>query len=31
MAEQRLADYRRNPTRARPAHEVLKRLSKKSR
>ena len=31
LAEQRLADYRRNPTRARPAHEVLKRLTKKSR
>ncbi len=31
LAEQRLADYRRNPTRAQPAHEVLKRLNKKSR
>ncbi len=31
LAEQRLADYRRNPTRARPAHEVLKRLNKKRR
>lgn len=31
LAEQRLADYRRNPTRARPAHDVLKRLDKKSR
>lgn len=31
LAEQRLADYRRNPTRARPAHDVLKRLGKKSR
>ena len=31
LAEQRLADYRRDPTRARPAHDVLKRLSKKPR
>ncbi|MGH7231219.1 MAG: addiction module protein [Nitrospiraceae bacterium] len=31
LAEQRLADYRRNPTRARPAHDVLKRLGKKRR
>ncbi len=31
LAEQRLADYRRNPTRVQPAHEVLKRLNKKSR
>ena len=30
LAEQRLADYRSNPTRAQPAHEVLKRLKKKS-
>jgi putative addiction module component (TIGR02574 family) len=31
LAEQRLADYRRNPTRAQPAHDVFKRLGKKSR
>ncbi len=31
LAEQRLADYRRNPTRVQPAHEVLKRLNKKRR
>ncbi len=31
LAEQRLADYRRDPSRARPAHEVLKRLTKKHR
>ncbi len=31
LAEQRLADYRRNPTRVRPAHEVLKCLNKKRR
>ena len=31
LAEQQLADYRHNPTRARPAHEVLKRLNKKHR
>lgn len=31
LAEQRLADYRRDPTRARSAHDVLKRLGKKSR
>lgn len=31
LAEQRLADYRRDPTRARSAHDVLKRLSKKRR
>ncbi|NGZ10252.1 MAG: addiction module protein [Nitrospira sp. LK70] len=31
LAEQRLADYRRNPTRARSAHDVLKRLGKKRR
>ena len=31
LAEQRLADYRRDPTRARPAHEVFKRLTKKRR
>lgn len=31
LAEQRLADYRRDPTKARPAHDILKRLDKKSR
>jgi putative addiction module component (TIGR02574 family) len=31
LAEQRLADYRRDPTRARSAHDVLKRLGKKRR
>lgn len=31
LAEQRLADYRRDPTQARPAHEVLDRLSKRTR
>ena len=31
LAERRLADYRRDPTRARSAHSVLKRLGKKSR
>jgi putative addiction module component (TIGR02574 family) len=31
VAEQRLADYRREPGRARPAHEVVDRLGKKSR
>jgi putative addiction module component (TIGR02574 family) len=31
LAEQRLADYRRDSTRARSAHDVLKRLGKKSR
>jgi putative addiction module component (TIGR02574 family) len=31
LAEQRLAEYRRDPTRARPAHDILKRLDKKSR
>jgi putative addiction module component (TIGR02574 family) len=31
LAEQRLADYRRDPTRARLAHDVLNRLGKKSR
>jgi putative addiction module component (TIGR02574 family) len=31
LAEQRLAGYRRDPTRARSAHDVLKRLGKKSR
>ena len=28
LAEQRLAEYRRDPTNARPAHEVLDRLRK---
>ena len=31
LAEQRLADYRRDPTQARPAHDVLDRLSKRKR
>jgi putative addiction module component (TIGR02574 family) len=31
LAEQRLADYRRDSIRARSAHDVLKRLGKKSR
>jgi hypothetical protein len=31
VAEQRLADYRRNPVQARLAHEVLDRLGKKTR
>ena len=31
LAEERLADYRRDPTKARPAHDILKRLGKKSR
>ena len=31
VAEQRLADYRRNPDQARLAHEVLDRLGKKTR
>lgn len=31
LAEQRLADYRRDSTRARSAHDVLTRLGKKSR
>lgn len=31
LAEQRLAEYHRDPTRARPAHDILKRLDKKSR
>lgn len=30
VAEQRLASYRRDPTRARPAYEILDRLTKKS-
>lgn len=28
LTEQRLADYRRNPTNARSAHDVLRRLGK---
>ena len=31
VAEQRLADYRRNPDQARPAYDVLDRLGKKTR
>ena len=31
LAEQRLADYRRDPARARPATEALDRLAKKRR
>lgn len=31
LAEQRLVDYRRDSTRARPARDVLTRLGKKSR
>lgn len=31
LAEQRLADYRRDPTQAHPAHKVLDRLSKRKR
>ena len=31
LAEQRLADYRRDPTVARPAHRILERLGKKTR
>ena len=30
VAEQRLADYRRDPSRARPAYEILDRLASKS-
>ena len=30
LAEERLASYRSEPDRARPAHEVLDRLAKKS-
>jgi putative addiction module component (TIGR02574 family) len=29
LAEERLAEYRRDPSRARPAHDVLDRLAKK--
>ena len=31
LAEQRLAEYRRDPTQARPAHDVFDRLEKKDR
>ena len=31
LAEQRLAEYRRNPSQARPAHDVFDRLAKKDR
>lgn len=31
LAEQRLAEYRRNPSQARPAHDVFDRLTKKDR
>ena len=31
LAEQRLAEYRRDPSRARPARDVLDRLAKKDR
>ena len=31
LAEQRLAEHRREPSRARPAHDVLDRLAKKDR
>ena len=31
LAEERLAEYRRDPSRARPAREVLDRLAKKDR
>lgn len=31
LAKPRLADYHRDPTKARPAHDILKRLGKKSR
>jgi putative addiction module component (TIGR02574 family) len=30
LAEERLAEYRRDPTQARPANEVIDRLSRKS-
>jgi putative addiction module component (TIGR02574 family) len=30
VAEQRLANYRQDPSQVRPAHEALERLSKKS-
>ncbi|MDH5640705.1 MAG: addiction module protein [Nitrospira sp.] len=31
LAEHRLADYRQDPAKARPAHDIFKRLDKKSR
>lgn len=31
IAEQRLAEYRRDPSQARPAHDVLDRLAQKPR
>lgn len=31
LAEERLAEHRRDPSRARPAHDVLDRLAKKER
>ncbi len=31
LAEERLAEYHRDPSRARPAHDVLDRLAKKDR
>ncbi len=31
LAEERLAEYRRDPSRARPAHNVIDRLAKKDR
>jgi len=31
LAEQRLAEYRRDPGQARPAHDVLDRLGKRNR
>lgn len=31
LAKERLAEYRRNPTRARPAHDVLRDLAKPDR
>ncbi len=31
LAEERLAEYRQDPSRAQPAHDVLNRLTKKER
>ena len=31
LAEERLAEYRRDPSRARPAHDVVDKLAKKRR
>ena len=31
LAEQRLAEYRRDPSQARPAHDIFDRLAKKDR